>query len=569
VVGAFDEMPGDDLLVYARATCKAEPTDPSSRLLTIRLSDGHLSLDRPSPNSGESWAGSPIRFDVDGDGRHEAIVRDAGELVLLDPTRDWRRTRVAGVALPIVAASAATQGGQATRIAWLQADSSGANPGAIGTARVARTGTGLELDAGEEFDFDPADAHSAAATIALMETARGLQPPVGWFADVDTDGCPVLIVPLVIRTCGAADAVRPGASWIATRPLLTIGVGDRRRLLVAGGLAWGDGEMPAAPAPLAAAPVGWWRHGPSEAFALSELRAADLTYYREFPTPRATIERVAAADRTTIIPAFTGSRLFVASVPLGEDQADPDAVASPIDGLVTEPDDHVRRTVARVAVPPGLEAGRDGSVATIPLGDATLRDGTQVDRWAVTVVPINDWGEVGPPASGTVDRDLVGPSLALDVPMVTPVWPLPAKLTGASDPDTTVVVDGIGEVKLDRRGRFELVTQLAPWPQTLRLSAVDPSGNVTRREVSVVGGVDYRRFPWPIIAAVALLVLVAVSGVLGSRRIRPATAPDGPHRRRWVWPTVGLEATPARADADDGPVIEIEELPPGAGLPRT
>jgi hypothetical protein len=340
--------------------------------------------------------------------------------------------------------------------------------------------------------------------------------------------------------------------------------------LVAGGLGWDVDATPSVPAPWAAAPAGWWRFGPSAPFALSELRAADLTYFRDFPVPRATVERVAAADRTTNVPGFTGSRLFVRTVSLGEGQPDPDPAVSPLEALVADrgQDADARETVARVDVPPGLEAGRDGSVVSIGLGDATLTDGTAVARWSVTVVPINDWGEVGPATTGSVERDLVGPSLALEVPMVTPVWPLPAKLTGASDPDTTVVVDGLGELELDRRGRFEVVTQLAPWPQTIRLSAVDASGNVTRREVSVVGGVDYRRFPWPTIAAVALLVLVAVSGVLGSRRVRPATSGVGPVRGRWGWSAVGLETTPARADGDDGPFIEIEELPPGGGLPR-
>jgi hypothetical protein len=351
--------------------------------------------------------------------------------------------------------------------------------------------------------------------------------------------------------------------------VIAMGEGNRRRLLVASGLAWGDaGSLPATPTPWAIAPNGWWRHGPSVPFALSELRAADLTYYRDFPVPRATIERVAAADRTTNLPGFTGSRLFVRIVALGAERRDPAPVASVFEALAGDPGREARRSVVRIEVAPGVEAGRDGSVATVSLGEAMLPDGTAVDRWALTVVPINDWGEVGPPTDATIGRDLVGPSLSLEVPMVIPMWPLPARLTGASDPDTRVVVDGIGEMELDRRGRFDVVTQLAPWPQTLRLLAIDASGNVTAREVSVIGGVDYRRFPWLTIAAAGLLVLVAISGVLGSRRVRTGDLPGRTGPRSWAWPVTGIGPAAGGVEPDDGPRVEIEELPPGGGLPK-
>ena len=116
-----------------------------------------------------------------------------------------------------------------------------------------------------------------------------------------------------------------------------------------------------------------------------------------------------------------------------------------------------------------------------------------------------------------------------------------------------MTVAGIGPVELDRRGQFAIRTPLAPWPQTLVVTATDASGNVTRRELSVVGGIDYRRFPWATIVAAALLLAVVASGLLGNRW------------RRSVGRPVVVPGRSAYA-LDDGPVAEMEDLPPGSGL---
>lgn len=166
-------------------------------------------------------------------------------------------------------------------------------------------------------------------------------------------------------------------------------------------------------------------------------------------------------------------------------------------------------------------------------------------------MPLNDWGELGKVASGIVIRDETGPGLNLAVPFTSAVWPAAARLAGSSEPGAAVVVDGVGAIELDRRGRFAFETTLAPWPQTYRLTATDPSGNTTVKEVSVVGGIDYRQFPWLLIAAVALLGLVTARGMVGEGR------PGRPVRSLTGRGAVGF---------DDGPRPEIEELPPGGGL---
>ena len=169
------------------------------------------------------------------------------------------------------------------------------------------------------------------------------------------------------------------------------------------------------------------------------------------------------------------------------------------------------------------------------------------------VVPINDWGEVGLPVVRTVVRDAVGPTLNLETPFTNPVWPFLASLPGRAEPGSTVAIDGQGDLEVDQRGRFTVVTHLAPWPQTIRLTATDASGNTSVGEFSVVGGVDYRRFPWALIAALLLLVVVAARGLAaaGRDRGRPVEAT--------LWSTGAL---------DDSNAPEIEDLPPGSGLAR-
>ena len=96
------------------------------------------------------------------------------------------------------------------------------------------------------------------------------------------------------------------------------------------------------------------------------------------------------------------------------------------------------------------------------------------------------------------------------------------------------------------------MTRLAPWPQAIRLTSTDESGNPTVGEFSIVGGVDYRQFPWALIAALTL------RGVVAARGLAAAGRRSG-----------GFEATAwSTGTLDEGSMPEIEELPPGAGLAR-
>ena len=169
------------------------------------------------------------------------------------------------------------------------------------------------------------------------------------------------------------------------------------------------------------------------------------------------------------------------------------------------------------------------------------------------VVPINDWGEVGFPVvrhdrarRGRADAE---PRDAVHEPGLA----VPGTLPGRAEPGSTVSIEGAGPLEVDDRGRFTVVTRLAPWPQTIRLTATDASGNASVGEFSIVGGVDYRQFPWALIAALTLLGVVAARGLAAAGKTG-AAASRRPRGRR--------------ASLDDASMPEIEELPPGAGLAR-
>ncbi len=295
-------------------------------------------------------------------------------------------------------------------------------------------------------------------------------PSVAFLGDIAGVGCPVLFVSGAIVPCGESTP-GGGAAWTATRPLTVIDDGRSRRLLVAAGVGWQEGRLPGVPSPAATEVPGWWRHGPSVPFVLAEARAADATYFRTFPVPSATVERVSGPSGTVDLPGFTGTRLLVRVR-----AAAPDTTETPVlsrDDILSDlADDDEHVVVTRVEVPPAVETGRDGGFARVQLGPDLPGDGP----WLVAVVPINDWGELGRPGVGIVHPDTRAPLLEMEAPFTSPVWPAQAELPGVAEPGTTVLVDGLGPLELDRRGRFVIRETLLPWPRTFQLTATDAVG---------------------------------------------------------------------------------------------
>jgi hypothetical protein len=548
VIGRWDGEPGDDLLVNASAQCP--PGGPGqSRLVAVRLRDGtETTVAELGATQDLNIIPPPLRLGGGAEGPDLALAALAEGLAVVDGTgRDPQRI-VDGPAIPLVAGPDPNASGPADRIGWL-------SPEGVHAERLQRSADGRVV-AGDRTDLDRAAFDGdrwALLTSAARQDVAAHGIASAWFGALADEGCPDLVLPGAILPCGTGE-LREGAIWLATRLVAAMPIEGRRAGLIAAGVGWDPAVgLPSSPTPWAAGPSGWWRHGPSTPFVLSEVRGNDVVYFQEFPTPKATIEAATASDGSTILPGFTGTRMFVSIAPLADGEEGPDVAPSKLDGLLNAPDgDAVVRTV-RVPVPPGNESGRDGSFTTLALGEIRRAGVASTTRWAMRVVPVNDWGEVGFPVVRTIARDSIGPTLNLETPFTNPVWPFLTRLPGRAEPGSTVAMDGAGPLDVDDRGRFTVVTHLAPWPQTIRLTATDLSGNVSIGEFSVIGGVDYRQFPWALILALMLLGLVAARGLAAAGRNREA----------------GVEATAwSTGMLDEMSMPEIEELPPGHGLAR-
>jgi hypothetical protein len=539
-IGRWDDDPGEDLLVYSSPECRPG-SSAGARLTAVRLRDGEISTVTTLDEDVDSYP-APIVARLGAGDRDRAVVLTGAGLGVFDGVGRTPVLVAPGASRPLVAAPD-TVDGRTMRMAWIDADG-------LHSQRVASGGDGVTVS--DRTDLSIAEPDTERWELLYQATVNDIrrQGSTGaWLGELSEPGCHDLILPGAIMPCGAAD-LRPGAAWIATRPVAAIPIEGRRGALVAAGLGWDPSVgFPPTPSPWAGSQPGRWRAGPSTPFALSEVRASDIAYFAEFPRPLATIDRTATGDGTTLLPGFTGTRLFVSVAPLGEEEEAPDVAPSRLVGLGQGLDPGGTVRTVRVPVPPGNESGRDGSFTSLPLSDVRAGSGPS-KRWAVGVVPINDWGEVGFPVVGTVARDVVGPTFNVDLPFTTPVWPYLARIPGRTEPGSTITVEGVGEMPVDDRGRFHVEARLAPWPQTLRLTATDASGNASTAEFSVIGGVDYRRFPWALITALTLLGLVAVRGLSAAGKRAGA-----------------VEASPwSLGTLDDAARPEIEELPPGEGL---
>jgi hypothetical protein len=547
VIGHWDGAAGDDLLAYVGPGCApAAPT--GSRLVAIRLRDGTTTtvVGEGLPED-VSAIPPPLRLRFGDGGTDRAFATVGDDISIVDGPGERPVTIAGGPGVPLIAGRIADADGPVARLAWL-------DPGGVHSVRVrlARDGS-LAAASTESLAGDQIGAERwQLVTAATMTDVRVHGVSSAWLGTLGEEGCPDLVLPGAIEPCGTAE-FRPGATWVGTRIVTAMPIEGRRTALVAAGIGWDPGAgLPTSPTPAAAAVPGWWRAGPSTPFVLSETRGNDVVYFRDFPIPKATIELTTARDGSTKLPGFTGTRLFVSVQPLADDAEGPESAPTKLDSLLDAPvGDGVVRTV-RVPVPPGNESGRDGSFTTLALDDIQRAGSDATSRWAMRVVPINDWGEVGAPVVRTITRDSVGPTLNLDTPFTNPIWPFLAHLDGRAEPGSTVSFDGGAPLDVDARGRFTVETRLAPWPQSIRLAATDASGNTTIGEFSVVGGVDYRRFPWALIVALTLLGVVAARGLIvaGKR-------------------AGGVEATAwSTGVLDEASMPEIEELPPGSGLAR-
>jgi hypothetical protein len=548
VIGPFDGTPGDDLAVYTMPVCTGETGAASpADLRVIRLTDGTRVASLPAVQGDlPVWFASPSRLDIDGDGRAELLARLDRGLSIIDPSDGWSRLRIATpAALPLgmlrVRATPDESLPSRTRVAWLEPSIDGR--GSIGVEDVRRELDG-SLDSGPatvHWDSNPPSSRWRLAVASAMAT-RGR--PVAWLGGGDGERCPDVVVPTAVLSCATGDIIA-APMWVGARPVLGIGDGVGRRMLVAVGqdVLAGSG-LPQTPDPWGDGAGGRWRAGPSALLALAEVDeqvASSAPVLRPVVMPQAELgpgARIAAAD---------GTRLYVATVGLGVDEPPSQADLDPVAAVLGPVPPDATADLVRLPVRPGAASGVEHREVTVPLAAERWSGGGPAVSWSATVIPFTDVGDVDAAYVVTVRRDVDPPRLALLAPLLSPVWPVATTLHGTTEPGAVVRLSDGPPVVADAGGAFALDTALAPWPQSLDIRAADAAGNVATLGVSVVGGVDYRTFPWASISAVAVLAAVVISGVLGTRR-RRGVASTGPH------------------DGADGPAPELEELAPGDGL---
>lgn len=563
-VGELDGRPGADLAGYAAGLCGSQDgQDQSARLLAIRLADGaEIGRALPLDPDAASLAGPPSLVDHDLDGIDEVVRGGADGVELLQPRTGRRWTVSVGTLL----GAATVDGSTRLAIAAAQGPAIGGVTAFDLTADADGAPVLTELGALEWRELGPA---RTAAALSAVEQARRLGlPTAAWWGDLTGEGCPELITPLLRTGCPDASgaSVRPGPAWIGTTPLVAYGVGDDRRLLVASSTGWAPGAGGLDP-PTPAAAGSTWRTAQGGTFELAELSTTDLAYFRRYPVPSPTVDRRVARDPITTVSTLSGVRLIVRIVAVHPEAPDPAAPVrrAVLDGA-TSPGEDVE--MFRIGVPVGSASGIENSTIRVGLDGAIAPDGLIRPRWLVTILGLNDWGEMSEPVRQSVTTDVSGPSLAVDAQFLTAPWPFAAPLRGRTEPGVRVSIDGGPSVEAGRGGRFEFRRSLAPWPQTIEFTATDPVGNVTVRQVTFIGGLDYRQLPWEAILAVGILALVTISTLRAGRRrslvnlVGPAMGPSlalaGQARGQLA---LRRDVAWGSDDPDLLPLPEIEDLP--------
>jgi len=546
-LGEFDGRPGVDLLTHAYEGCP-DDSDVVERhhLLAIRLADLSTIVDIPTAD-GEAliaapWSSPLSLIDVDDDGRDEAIMTTDMGLKIVDPVDRWRSTTFGDPGAVLLAPMRPASGGASA--VWLQRANDPASSG-ITTARLTRVDGSLRVDEAAARPLPGVSTDDLEAARALIQsTALNQYPAPVLIADLDLDGCADISAPLVSIGCAGSGSIERGPTWLDSRPIGVVGESSDHRLLVAVGVDWYPYfGGPIAPSPAAGRPPGAWRYGPSNRFVLAEVPLPSTDATLSAPVAAPTMDDLVSTDGIIELKWATGTRLLMRvsrDAPTGP-TVDAAAVMTRHGFLYGE---SFEGEFAGALSAFGLESTDDGAGTSTQRFDLPTHiqavTGTLADRWTVTIAALDPSGALSDPVQATAILDRTAPPLTMETPMLTPPWPFGATLHGSSEAGASVSLPGAVAVSAGPDGSFELPAQLAPWPQTLEVTAVDLAGNKAVSKVSVMGGADVRGLPWAAIGAVVLLIGVVLSSIRGVRRRQPAA---GSH-------AAGDDATP-----------EIEELP--------
>jgi hypothetical protein len=231
-------------------------------------------------------------------------------------------------------------GPRSALVSWLQIRTL-IEPGqfGIGFTRLARVDGSLSAGptTSQALPDVPSDElHEAFSR--LQNAERSQLPPLAWSGDLDGDGCPEILAPLIRAGCLGTGDAGLGPSWVSTRPLTVVGPAGDRRLLAAQGLEWypfADG--PGAPAPSAAGASGAWRQGPTGPFTLAELPVPTGAHEPATSVPAPIVDRYASTEGMIDLSGPPGARLLVRALGLPDLRQSPEPVSTRSDFLRAEP----------------------------------------------------------------------------------------------------------------------------------------------------------------------------------------------------------------------------------------
>ena len=548
-VGEFDGRPGADIVAHAYDTCGPSPDAAEPHhLVAIRLADMSLITDIPSSDedSGAIVPSMPIVLDVDDDGRDEAVMKDPGALVMVDPTDGWKRLTIAAGDIRPVAVRSRSTGSSPAQVTWVELSTE--SVAQISSTRVQRVDGSLAAVETSTAPFPdlPPQVLSAALTRLRLDVGQTM-PATSASIDLDRDGCPELLLPSVTAHCLGAGPIRAGPEWFDAKPLAFMGPAEDQRLLVAEGLDWYPfQEGPFPPLPSASIP-GAWRSGSFEPFFLAEVALPLETGNQAVPAP--VVDALTDATGSVELQGPAGGRLLIRARGLADDTST-GLVMSQADFMRREPIDGEYVLIRRLPTAGGTSTSSELSTISFAIAGDVPSSSVSNDRWTVSAMALDASGVASAVTHQVVVYDRAAPPLTLDeAPFTSPPWPFEAKIGGKSEPGATIRLGDGTQVIADATGAFAFTTRLAPWPQTFEAVAFDASGNRSAQaSVSVMGGIDLRGLPWPAIAAVAILIAVLLSSLRGTRRVRsiPSVAAVG----------------------DEGGDLVIEELDPGSRYRR-
>lgn len=162
--------------------------------------------------------------------------------------------------------------------------------------------------------------------------------------------------------------------------------------------------------------------------------------------------------------------------------------------------------------------GQEPNIVAIAPSRTRRDEDSPIRAWVVVATPagqatIVEW-------SGTFVAD--GPEL--NVSSATDGLSFSATVRGVVGPHASVSIDGRA-ADVDRAGGFTTTVEAWPWPRRVEVVARDPIGNEAVERIEVIGLVDYRGLPWPLIGGLATLGAGAALFVrTPSRRSRPAAS---------------------------------------------